>query len=120
MSVKVRIDDRLPEFAQLSKAVLADALQEGARDILEAAKTKAPFLKGGLRRQSGISVPDRLKRRISFDVEYARYQEFGGDSRRRVRKYTTPGTGAHYLESSGDDVAKRMPFILKKHSSRIA
>jgi hypothetical protein len=40
-------------------------------------------------------------------LAYARYQEFGGDGRRVVRNYTTPGTHAHYLKQSGDAVSKR-------------
>lgn len=35
-------------------------------------------------------------------LKYARYQEFAPDG----WKYTTPGTGNHYLKTAGDSVAK--------------
>lgn len=114
----VRVINRLPQFSRSAESVLDDALKEGARDILITAKQKAPFRKGGLRSDTWIKSPSKLVQRISFWKEYARFQEFGGDSKRRVRNYTTAGTGKAYLKTAGDDVVKRMPSILKKHAGR--
>lgn len=116
--MSVVIKDRLPQFRRNAINVLDQALKEGARDVLIAAKTRSPFDKGGLRSSSETKRRTILSWRISFWKEYARYQEAGGDGNRTVRKYSTPGTGAHYLEKSGDEVAKRIAGIFKKHGMR--
>ena len=115
---KVIVIDKLPRFKGSLYNVMDDALNEGARDTLLKAKTKAPVEHGHLRGASEIKRVGRLKQRISFWIEYARFQEFGGDGKRRVRKYTTAGTGAHYLRNAGDEQARMMPNIIKKHAQR--
>ena len=113
----VTITNKLPQFSKSVDSVLGDALREASRDILIKAKTKAPFQKGGLRSDTEVTGNNRTQR-ISFNKEYARFQEFGGDDARRVRKYTTSGTGKHYLKNAGDDVKRRLPGIFKKHGLR--
>jgi hypothetical protein len=112
------INDKMPSFTRSLYNVLDDALREGARDTLINAKDKAPFSKGGLRSESEVKKNTNLSWRISFWIEYARFQEFGGDSKRRVRKYSHSGTGAHFLKNSGDEQATKMNMILRKHSQR--
>lgn len=114
----VTIKNNLPAFAQSSFSVLNDALKEGARDILVKAKHKAPFQKGALRAQSDTHQVGMLHQRVSFWMEYARFQEFGGDRSRRVRRYTTSGTGKGFLKSSGDEVARMISSYFRKHSQR--
>jgi hypothetical protein len=116
----VRIINKLPQFTKSMESVLGDALREGARDILIGAKTKAPFQKDGLRSDTEITSPKKLTQRVSFYKEYAGYQEFGQrrDGSHKVKKYTTAGTGKHYLKDAGDKVVTRMPGILKKHGLR--
>ena len=96
-----------------------DALREGARDTLIKAKTKAPFSKGDLRGETEIDQKGLLWWRVSFWMEYARFQEFGGDSKRRVRNYSTAGTGKGYLKKSGDEEAKKIVMKFKKHAGRL-
>lgn len=112
------IRDRLPQFRGNLNLVLDDAFREGSRDILIKAKTKAPFLKGGLRKDTGIKRVSNLKWRVSFWSEYARYQEFGGDSKRTIRRYSTAGTGKHYLREAGDEVATKFKLTVRKHAAR--
>jgi hypothetical protein len=114
----VRIVDKMPQFKISARNVLDDALKEGARDILIKAKNKAPYDKGGLRGNTEISTPKLLSKRISFGIEYARFQEFGGDDKRTVKNYTTAGTGKHYLKNAGDEVARTLGTIFKKHGMR--
>ncbi len=116
---QIRINDKLPRFSAEAKAVLDDALKEGAKDGLINAKMKAPFDKGQLRAESDIKKMGSLTWRISFWKEYARFQEFGGDAKRRVRNYTTAGTGRAFLKKAGDDEAKKIVAKFKKHSSRV-
>ena len=115
---KVIIEDNMNSFVASAHGVMDDAVREGARDILVAAKTKAPLDKGGLRSDTAIKRIGAIIYRVSFFKEYARYQEFGGDANRTVRRYTTPGTGKHYLKSSGDAVADRLRSIFRKHGGR--
>lgn len=114
----VKVVDNLPSFQRSLYNVLNDALNSGARDIHVAAKTKAPYQKGSLRSNSDFRQQQFLKWRVSFWVEYARFQEFGGDGKRIVKRYTTPGTGAHYLQSSGDFIANKLSSTLKIHANR--
>lgn len=116
MSVTVR--DKMPSFKRSLYSVMDDAIKEGARDTLINAKTRAPFDKGGLRSESDLKKVKLLHWRVSFWKEYARFQEFGGDSKRRVRNYSHSGTGKGYLKSSGDEQAKKIKMTLKKHSVR--
>jgi hypothetical protein len=74
---------------------------------------------GGLRADSETRQIKKMHWRISFWKVYARYQEFGGDSNRTVRKYTTPGTGAHFLRNAGDEQVKKLVSKFKKHGSRV-
>lgn len=117
--MSVRVIDRLPQFNANTKVVLNDALRSASADVLLAAKTRAPFKKGGLRRETDVKQVSFLHWRVTFWIEYARFQEFGGDKSRRVRNYSTPGTGAHYLERSGDDEAKKMEGVVRMHLGRI-
>lgn len=117
---RVIIDDKMPQFKRSNLAMLETALRDGAAQILVKAKTKAPHDKGGLRSDSLARKAGVLHQRVEFNTEYARYQEFGGDNKRTVRKYTTGGTGKHYLRNSGDSVAKDMTRIISKYTKRIA
>ena len=114
----LRIDDKLPSFSRSVHTVLDDALREGARDTLRNARTRAPFKQGQLRSDSDLNQVRRLLWRVSFWKEYARFQEFGGDGNRRVRNYSTSGTGKGYLKTSGDEQAVRIRGVFKKHAMR--
>ena len=116
---KVTVIDKMPQFKNHAELVFNDALREGARDILINAKTIAPLDKGGLRSDSDVSNPSHLKWRVSFWKEYARFQEFGGDATRKVRNYTTSGTGKAYLKTSGDNIRTKLDGIFKKHAQRV-
>lgn len=113
-----RIVNKLPRFQRVLFNVYDDALKEAARDTLIKARNRAPFQKGQLRAQSNFRSVRPLLQRVSFGIEYARFQEFGGDRRRRVRRYSTAGTGAHYLKNAGDAQSKVLGGIFKKHSTR--
>lgn len=116
----VKVVDKMPIFVSGLKRVYDDALGETTKDILINARNRAPFSgKGALRRESDVSQQTSLKWHISFWVEYARFQEFGGDKKRRVRKYTTAGTGAGYLKKSGDEGLAKLKLILQKHGLRV-
>jgi len=115
---KVTVIDRMPAFKISANRVLNDALSEGAKEILYNARTRAPYKKGPLRANSETRQMGILWHRISFWLVYARFQEFGGDGKRVIRNYTTPGTGKGYLKKSGDEVAQRLRNTFRKHGRR--
>jgi hypothetical protein len=116
--MSVRVNDKLPTFKRNLYNALNDALADGSKDILIKAKTRAPYKKGALRANSETRQQKVLSWRTSFWIEYARFQEFGGDNKRRVQNYSTPGTGKEYLKKSGDEVAESLVMTLKKHTQR--
>lgn len=114
----MKVVDNLPRFKRNLYSVLDDAFNEAGRDVLIKARTRAPFQQGPLRSNSDTHKVKPLHQRISFWLEYARFQEFGGDGVRRVRNYSTPGTGKGYLKTSGDEVAKKLNMTFRKHAQR--
>jgi hypothetical protein len=112
------IIDKMPQFKKSLYGVFDSAIREAARDGYINAKTHAPFDEGELRGNSDVKRVKALHQRIRFWMEYARFQEFGGDSKRRVRHYKTPGTGKHYLKNAGDEQARQLGSKLKKHAQR--
>lgn len=114
----MRVVNNLPRFSRTLYNVLDDALLEGARDILIKSKERAPFKQGALRSQSETHRVKFLHQRVSYWVEYARFQEMGGDGLRRIRNYTSPGTGKGFLKKSGNEVADRINMTLAKHARR--
>jgi hypothetical protein len=117
--MSVRVNDKLPFFKSRLYAVMDDALKEAARDGLIQARNYAPFDKGELMGQSVVRKLSVMKWRISFWIEYARFQEFGGDSKRRVRNYTTSGTGKAYLKRAGDEQSNKITNKFRKHAMRV-
>lgn len=116
--MSVKVTNKMPQFKRILYSVLEDALADGTSDILYRAKTRAPYKKGGLRSDSDNHQEGRLKWRVSFNIEYARFQEFGGNSKRRVVNYSTPGTGKAFLKSSGDEQAGKLGNQFKMHAGR--
>lgn len=113
--------NKLPQYKSVLYRVYDDALKETATDVLIEAKMKAPFKTGHLRAPSEpIKDMGKLRWRVGFDARYAAYQEAGGDGNRVVRKYTTSGTGKHFLKNSGDRNAKLLAGKFKKHSQRVS
>ena len=112
------VKDKLPQFKRSLYNVLDDALTEGSKEIVDELKNTTPFLHGDLMAANRITTPKKLTRRVSMDKEYARFQEFGGDSKRRVRKYSKAGTGPHFLKNAGDKQVKKIARTYKKHAAR--
>lgn len=116
--MSVKITDHMPSFSRSVSKVMDDALKEGATDTLVGAKLRAPFQHGQLRSSTDAKRVGSLLWRVSFWMEYARFQEFGGDGKRRVRHYTTAGTGKGYLKQAGDTQAKKLNLAFAKHGMR--
>ena len=118
MAQSAKVIDKLPSFKRSLYSVLNDALREAGKDTLINARRRAPFQKGPLRANSDVSQVHPLQQRVSFWIEYARFQELGGDSRRQIRHYTTPGTGKGFLKKSGDEQRDDLRKTFSKHARR--
>ena len=104
----VKVINNLNKFVGKNYLALDRAMERMAVDIERLAKQKVPVELGPLQ-SSGRKVKlGLLKHRVEFNKEYAAFQEFGGDKTRKVRKYTTPGTGAHFLRDAGVKVSERV------------
>ena len=116
----------LPEF-QRNTVRKIDKIMEGlAREIEREAKFKVPksvgkmgaeklgtkntkgAVHGALQRSIMVKQVANMRYQVTAgefpSLPYARFQEFGGDSNRRVRNYSTPGTGKGYLGDTGNRV----------------
>lgn len=112
-SVSVTIKDNSQAILRMVEQNVSSALNAMATATVQRAKMLAPMsnkeTRGNLRNSGRVESEGTLEKAAVFGngiVPYARYQEFGGDGRRTIRNYTTPGTQAHYLEDAGESVAK--------------
>lgn len=119
---KMIVEDKMPQMKRSIDSVMEDALNEGCKEIIDAAIKRTPHKDGSLRADKGTSSEGKLKKAVwwgnSAASEYTLFQEFGGDEKRQVKSYTTPGTGAHFLKDAGDKVALKMNSTFQKHGMR--
>ena len=78
------------------------AVRFGIEDMHRISRPKTPMKTGQLRGDVEKSVHG-ANGKITWGKHYAWYQERGYTSG-KVRKYTTPGTGAHFAEDAAKDV----------------
>ena len=116
---KVRIVNNILRFTQGFVGSMDRALNRMAIDIERVAKQRVPLKHGQLRSSGHHEKVANLVYHTIFNKTYARFQEFGGDEKRKVKKYSKEGTGKFYLKSSGDDVSKFATQYLKQEAGRI-
>lgn len=110
----VKIKDNTIQFANAAEKQMDYALARMANDIELIAKVKkVPVSKGHLQSSIRSLRLGKLKFRVEVNKEYARFQEMGGDGKRKVRNYSKPGTGAHFLRDSGKIVSDKSKLYLK-------
>lgn len=103
----VRITDKLPQFVKANFSAMDRSLNRMAVDIERLSKERVPFLKGQLKASGRHRKAGLLDYKVEYNTVYARFQEFGGDARRVVKKYSYPGKQAHYLRDSGNEIARK-------------
>jgi hypothetical protein len=117
----ITIIDRSKAFAKKSATRTDRALFNMAKDIETLAKTKkVPVDKSHLQSKIEHKKMSARHYRVEVDAPYARFQEFGGDNKRRVKNYTKPGTGAHYLRDSGNIIKKAAVHYIKMQTQLIS
>ena len=115
--MKKRVDSHIPEFKIRTESELNRILEGVAREIERDAKMVVPLKKGTLQSSIKVNKVAPLKYKVTAgefpNLPYALFQEKGGDSTRRVRNYTTPGTGKNYLGATGDRIMLKTLSRLK-------
>lgn len=122
--MRARFVNKTGPFMRNTDAAIDRALGHMAMDVETLAKSKVPVSNtkaSGNSRGGGGHLQSAIQHRRTgnkkFEVvankEYARYQEYGGDGKRTVRKYSTPGTGKRYLRDAGEKVSSKMMLYLK-------
>lgn len=109
-----RENDNVPTILSEHNNKVSLALRFALEDIHRSSTAITPRLTGHLRADVKKSVIGK-KGSIRWGKKYAAYQERGYTSG-PVKKYTTPGTGAHFAEKSVKEVAKEFNKYIKKAS----
>lgn len=112
INTTVILKDNSTSWLRARESELSSALDRMTQAIRANARMKAPMSEnGGNLRNSGRVDGKSLERTISFGtgLKYGAYQERGEryNGSHKVRHYTTPGTGKHFLKDSGDAVVKK-------------
>lgn len=112
MASKVTIKDKSATWLRMQLINFDNATRAMADATVRTSKVTAPLLTGKLRYSSRVERNAPLNYSAIYgggDVPYAAYQERGmrRDGSHKVRHYTTPGTGAHYLRNAGNAIAKQ-------------
>lgn len=117
--MSLKVVDNIKRFYILNTQSMDTMLGRMAKDVQQIAKIRVPYKEGDLQ---GSIRPNRvaiLHHRVDVgggDIKYAHYQEAGQrkDGSHRVRNYTTPGTGKHFLKDAGERVEKNAINYLKQ------
>lgn len=115
----LKIIDKMKNFVQGHAEAGDRSLNRMAVDIERLSKVRVPVNKGQLKASGWHRRYGKFNYKVIFNKEYAAYQEFGGDGKRVIRKYTTGGTGKHYLKRSGDEIGNRAVNYFKEEIRRI-
>lgn len=103
--MSVRVVDNTPQVLAKVRRGVNLALRFALDDVDREAFRKTPKLSGELRKNLRKAVSGN-RARITWASDYAWYQERGFTSG-PVRRYTTPGTGAHFAQNAVKTVISR-------------
>ena len=105
----LKIVNKIKEFAKQNADAMDRSLNKMAIDIERLSKEQVPFGEtGGLKASGKHQKIGYLNYRVSYNKRYARYQEFGGDGTRKVRRYSLPGKKKFYLRDPGRQITMRI------------
>lgn len=112
---RVIVIDHSPRLISRVELAADQVLGRAGAEIELLAKSRVPVKQGPLQTSGQHRRIGMMHHRVVFNKEYAAYQERGvrKDGSRPVRKYTTPGTGAHYLENAGKTVMPKVRGYLR-------
>lgn len=113
--MSVKVTDNSVNFEQSVTQKGSIFLREFAEEVVNIASPKTPKLDNYLRKDVLKQVLG-LKGKIIWQKAYAAVQERGGrkDGTRRIRNYTTPGTGPHYAQNAVNEALSRVSTIARR------
>lgn len=127
--MSVRIQDNTPRLLTNSQRVANLAVRFAADDVLKYARKKTPY-SGAIKSRGGKSLTggghlrdDTVvkvnggKARIRWGKSYAAIQEEGVTWGKKIKNYTTPGTGPNYAENAIKKVDENRSYYIKKAST---
>lgn len=117
MSIKIK--NNLPRFQNAAVEALDLALDAMGSQIERLSKIQVPVKDGQLQDTGKHVRVKKLKHIIRYNKVYAAYQHEGGDGKRVIRNYSSPGTKKHFLIDPGNLVAQKAKDYLKEASQRI-
>ena len=108
---KVSVNRRISQINGGIPVVIRAALE----DMKRISTPITPYLDGPLRADVKIRVQGR-KGTIKWGKKYAAYQERGRrlDGTHVVKRYTTPGTGKHFVKRSAKQMMKKYKKYFRK------
>lgn len=117
--MSLKVIDNIKRFYILNTQSMDTMLGRMAKDVQQIAKIKVPYKEGDLQASIKPKSVKLLHHRVEVgggDIKYAHYQEAGQrkDGSHKVRKYTTPNTGKHYLKDAGERVEKDATNYIKQ------
>lgn len=104
--IEVKVTDNIDKWSQITEQNYKSAIRAMADSIRNLSTMVAPKKTGALRDSGRVDTVDEYTLAVRYgsrEVPYARRMEYGNPA----WNYTTPGTGPHYLQRSGDMVSKR-------------
>lgn len=121
----VRVDDRMAAFKRANENAMERALARMRNDIFVLSQFKVPFKDGELKSSGDQKQMGRLHHRVLYGEQgaqdYASYQHRGmrKDGSRLVKRYTTAGTGKHFLTDAGKVVAPKSGMYFKREAENV-
>lgn len=116
----VKVINKIKQFAGENANAMDRALNKMAIDIERLSKDQVPHGETGLLKASGRHErKGYLSYQVSYNKIYARFQEYGGDGRRKVRKYSKAGKKSFYLRDPGRTIAAKVINYFREQASSI-
>lgn len=124
MSSKVVITNNIKQFVKANDVHMNNAVEKMADDTLKMAKIDIPLDKGTLQQSGEVEKKADMQYVVWFGKtgdasDYAAAQEAGQARGRVFKNYSTPGTGAHFLENAGKKIRLIALEYLKQAADRV-
>ena len=107
ITATVKFNNQFPAVKKGWATKVENGLNEMANDVMRLSNPTTPKDTGRLRSNRNKEVTSRSERRVVWKQPYAGYQE-RGHGRGPIKRYTTPGTGAHFAENAVNEVKKNV------------
>lgn len=114
-----RITNKIKQFAKKHEGAMDRALNRMAVDIERLSKQFVPHKDGQLKSSGRHRKRDKFKYTVSYDMEYAAFQEYGGDGKRVVRRYSKAGKKKFYLRDAGNSISSKVINYFRSEAGKI-